>query len=120
MKGLREKLQCKSFDWFLKNVYPEGVITDASDVLALGELRNPASSRCLDTYHSAHWDRPVGLYGCHGQGGSQTWMLMRKTHEIRPVENLELCVSSQLTMTSCEHRDNLAWEFTAGANYIRT
>lgn len=113
MKALREKLKCKSFDWFLKNVYPEGVITDVSDVQALGEMRNPSSGRCLDTYHNAHWDQPVGLYGCHGQGGSQTFLYMRKTSELRPVENLELCISSKLTMTSCEHRDNLNWEYNS-------
>lgn len=113
MRNLRKELQCKSFDWFLKNVYPEGVITDITDVVSLGELRNPSSGRCFDTLHNANWDQPVGLYGCHGQGGSQAFMFMRKTNELRPVENLELCVNAALKMVSCDYHDSGAWEHTS-------
>jgi polypeptide N-acetylgalactosaminyltransferase len=35
-KELRKKLQCKSFDWYLKNVYPELFIP--GDGLAAGEV----------------------------------------------------------------------------------
>ena len=112
MATLRKTLKCKSFDWFLKNVYPEGVITDITDVTAFGELRNPGSGRCIDTLHNAQWDQPIGVYGCHGQGGSQAFIYMRKTNEIRPVENLELCITANLVMASCEHRDNASWELT--------
>jgi len=33
---LRSQLQCRSFDWYLKNVYPELFIP--SDALASGEV----------------------------------------------------------------------------------
>ena len=35
-KQLREKLQCKSFDWYLRNVYPEQFLP--SDSIRIGEV----------------------------------------------------------------------------------
>jgi polypeptide N-acetylgalactosaminyltransferase len=37
-KELRKKLQCKSFDWYIKNVYPEAFIP--GDALYSGEVSN--------------------------------------------------------------------------------
>jgi polypeptide N-acetylgalactosaminyltransferase len=41
-KALRKKLGCKSFDWYVKNVYPELFIPGES--LAKGEV----SERCYE------------------------------------------------------------------------
>ncbi|XP_032517068.1 putative polypeptide N-acetylgalactosaminyltransferase 9 isoform X4 [Danaus plexippus] len=81
-KELREKLKCKSFDWYLKNIYPELFIPGES--VAHGEIRNIGFERtCLDspTRKSDH-HKPVGLYPCHRQGGNQYWMYS-KNGEIR-------------------------------------
>ena len=36
-KALRERLQCRSFDWYIKTIYPEQFIP--SEALAVGEVR---------------------------------------------------------------------------------
>lgn len=81
-KMLREKLGCKSFEWYLKNIYPELFIPGES--VAHGEIRNVGFQKlCLDspTRKSDH-HKPVGLYPCHRQGGNQYWMYS-KNGEIR-------------------------------------
>eukprot|EP00052_Salpingoeca_macrocollata_P010883 m.84081 g.84081 ORF g.84081 m.84081 type:complete len:558 (-) comp17769_c0_seq2:57-1730(-) len=110
MLSLRERLHCKSFSWFLKTVYPESIITDVTDIRALGEVRNPASGMCLDTMHSGRHGQ-YGSYTCHGQGGSQSFMLLSRTNELRPVEDLELCLTSSLTMEPCDYRKDTVWEY---------
>lgn len=80
--SLREKLECKSFDWYLKNIYPELFIPGES--VANGEIRNVGFQKvCLDspTRKSDH-HKPVGIYPCHRQGGNQYWMYS-KQGEIR-------------------------------------
>ena len=44
----REKLGCKSFQWYLENIYPESIIPVSFK--SLGEIKNPSTGRCLDTY----------------------------------------------------------------------
>lgn len=81
-KTLRKNLGCKSFEWYLKNIYPELFIPGES--VAHGEIRNIGFQKiCLDspTRKSDH-HKPVGLYPCHRQGGNQYWMYS-KNGEIR-------------------------------------
>lgn len=67
-KKLRENLQCKSFDWFLKNIYPEQFIPGES--LYYGEIRSQAEAQCLDSNGDTLGKAIIG-YVCHGQGGNQ-------------------------------------------------
>ncbi|CAI2348849.1 unnamed protein product [Caenorhabditis sp. 36 PRJEB53466] len=71
-KKLRSDLGCKSFKWYLDNIYPELFVPGES--IAKGEVRNSAvqPARCLDCMVGRHEkNRPVGTYQCHGQGGNQ-------------------------------------------------
>ncbi|XP_075555018.1 N-acetylgalactosaminyltransferase 7 isoform X2 [Dermacentor variabilis] len=74
--ALREKLKCKSFRWFMKNV--------AYDVLKnfpllprnlyWGEIRHDATGQCLDAM-GAHPPSTAALSACHGTGGNQVFRL---------------------------------------------
>ncbi|XP_057294037.1 polypeptide N-acetylgalactosaminyltransferase 13-like isoform X2 [Hydractinia symbiolongicarpus] len=75
-KTIRDRLQCKSFKWYLENVYPELEIPD-DNYLAAGEVRNPETGVCLDTLGKQEGS-PLGLYVCHGQGGNQYFTLNSK------------------------------------------
>jgi len=80
-KKLRQDLQCKSFKWYLDNVYPELFIP--GEAVASGEIRNENSRQCIDSpAKSEDLHKKVGLWPCHNQGGNQYWMLS-KTGEIR-------------------------------------
>jgi len=80
-KALRDKLKCRSFDWYVRNIYPELFIP--GDAIASGEIRNKAQSQCLDSaVDKPAMNKAVKMWPCHNQGGNQYWMLS-KDGEIR-------------------------------------
>lgn len=48
MKDLRKKLKCKSFKWFLENVYPECWINQINSAKYQGILENQKSKKCYN------------------------------------------------------------------------
>lgn len=50
---LRKRLGCKSFRWYLENIYTEKKYIFDRDVSAFGEVRNPISNLCLDNMNRA-------------------------------------------------------------------
>ncbi|XP_005810483.1 polypeptide N-acetylgalactosaminyltransferase 18 [Xiphophorus maculatus] len=62
-KALRKRLQCKTFRWYLVNIYPE--MRMYSDTIAYGVLRNSLKNDlCLD--QGPDNDNVPILYLCHG------------------------------------------------------
>jgi len=107
---LRNRLQCKSFQWYLDNIYPDAQIPRRYKVL--GEIQNTVSKQCLDTMGRKEGEN-VGIYLCHGQGGNQVFSYTLDK-EIR-VDDLCLDVarsSSPVQMVKCHHqKGNQLWEF---------
>ncbi|XP_042897553.1 N-acetylgalactosaminyltransferase 7 isoform X2 [Parasteatoda tepidariorum] len=74
--AIKERLQCKSFKWFMDNV--------AYDVLYKfpllpknlfwGEVRSMLTGQCMDTM-SSQPPSIVGMSHCHGSGGNQVFRL---------------------------------------------
>lgn len=76
-KALRTNLQCRSFDWYLVNVYPELFIP--AEALYSGEIRSKAEPLCLESpYRFGEINKPLTVYHCHGQNGNQYWLYTQK------------------------------------------
>ena len=72
-KALREKLQCKSFKWFLDHVAPA---LPYHQLIAAGEFRNPATDMCIDKDDTAtKMNEAVDIFPCHGDNGNQYWWM---------------------------------------------
>mmetsp|Transcript_26113 Transcript_26113/g.71966 ORF Transcript_26113/g.71966 Transcript_26113/m.71966 type:complete len:623 (-) Transcript_26113:60-1928(-) len=92
MLEIKEKLQCKSFSWYLENVYPELFFPDPKSFVWKGEVKHESSGKCLDTLRHVRQGEALGMYPCHGQGGTQLFV-GSKTFEIRvPEAGWEYCV----------------------------
>jgi polypeptide N-acetylgalactosaminyltransferase len=62
---LRERLKCKSFQWYLDNVYDKRKFIYDRGVLAYGWVKNKASDLCIDVLNKHETnDETAGLYTC--------------------------------------------------------
>ncbi|VDM31015.1 unnamed protein product [Hydatigera taeniaeformis] len=125
-KKILKDLNCKSFKWFIDNIYPELFIP--GDSIASGEvspqtvldclgytIRNVLTQHCMDapTHEKKAKIKLVG-YPCHNQGGNQFWLLS-KTNEIR---RDDYCLDSgfeppYITVSNCHSQGgNQRFEYT--------
>ncbi|XP_032820332.1 polypeptide N-acetylgalactosaminyltransferase 15 [Petromyzon marinus] len=73
-RNLRERLQCKTFKWFLENVYPDIHVPEDRPG-KFGMLKNRGLSNYCFDYNPPDENQVTGqriiLYGCHGMGQNQ-------------------------------------------------
>lgn len=111
---LRKRLKCKSFKWYLENVYPEQT-TPSEESHAYGEARNPQTGMCLDTMARSIGSE-LGASHCHGMGGNQHFVLT-DDGELRAGLKDSFCVggeSESVFLVSCEENSQ-QWELSKGA-----
>ncbi|XP_068147212.1 putative polypeptide N-acetylgalactosaminyltransferase 9 isoform X1 [Drosophila tropicalis] len=118
-KKLREDLQCKSFKWYLDNIYPELFIP--GDAVAHGEIRNLGygGRTCMDApAGKKHLKKSVGTYPCHRQGGNQYWMLS-KAGEIRRDDSCLDYAGKEVTLYACHgSKGNQFWTYRENSKQL--
>ena len=78
-KRLREDLGCRSFQWYLENIYPESPYP--LHYHHLGQIVHQDTGLCLDTLGKKATEE-LGIDQCHGEGGHQVWVYTGN-HELR-------------------------------------
>jgi polypeptide N-acetylgalactosaminyltransferase len=74
---LRKDLDCKSFRWYLNNIYPEAPLPRS--FFHLGAIKNVGINFCLDTLKRAVGLDAAASY-CSGQGKSQLFEYSKTNH----------------------------------------
>ncbi|TNN03054.1 polypeptide N-acetylgalactosaminyltransferase 3 [Takifugu flavidus] len=102
---LRARLKCKSFSWYLKNIYPEAFIPDLNP-LGFGSVKNVGKDSCLDAGENNEGGKRVIMYPCHGLGGNQYFEYSTR-HEIRHNIQKELCLhgaAGAVKLEECQYK----------------
>ncbi|XP_059168211.1 probable N-acetylgalactosaminyltransferase 9 isoform X2 [Physella acuta] len=120
-KALRERLKCKSFKWYLDNVYPEKFIPD-ENVQAWGMVRNPESSLCLDTLQKDEKSVfDIGMFFCqNGGSASQVFSLTHEGQLRREEACLEASGSSgsHVSLMPCHGSSSQQWIHDKSKNTV--
>ncbi|KRZ45695.1 Polypeptide N-acetylgalactosaminyltransferase 3 [Trichinella pseudospiralis] len=95
--ALRKRLGCKSFKWYLENIYPESNIPPT--YYSIGYIKNEKNGLCLDTMGRKASASP-DMLTCHNSGGNQVWSYTG-TLNIRADE---LCLQSSGETYQFRHR----------------
>ncbi|XP_059053549.1 putative polypeptide N-acetylgalactosaminyltransferase 9 [Achroia grisella] len=117
-KQIRNKLKCKSFDWYLKNVYPQLQLPDK--YVASGQIFNMGhQTMCLDTLSTFPSTKNVKILPCHHRGGNQYWVYT-KDGEIRRDEMCLDYIFNLVTLFVCRRRvSSQIWLYEYRFNRIR-
>ncbi|XP_058981554.1 polypeptide N-acetylgalactosaminyltransferase 5 isoform X2 [Musca domestica] len=117
-RAMRERLKCKSFRWYLENIYPESLMP--LDYYYLGEIRNAELETCLDTMGRKYGEK-IGMSYCHGLGGNQVFAYTKR-HQIM---SDDLCLDAAqslgpVNMVRCHNMGgNQEWVYDSEDKSIR-
>ncbi|XP_031629645.1 polypeptide N-acetylgalactosaminyltransferase 13-like [Contarinia nasturtii] len=100
--NLRKQLRCKSFRWYLENIYPESVWLKM--FIAMGSIRNGLDNKCLDAY-TMKISQALIPYTCHGDGGAQFFAFTVHGQIITYRESCVGVYRKSVVLVSCNEDD---------------
>jgi len=114
-----ERLQCKSFRWFLETVYPHKYIMD-EQAIAWGRIRNTVKDKfvCFDHLQkdmaAKYSPYSLGQYPCHPYLGDSQYYTVSRKGELR---NEYMCANfkdNKVRMEGCNEEGDAVrrWEIT--------
>ncbi|KAI5635030.1 glycosyl transferase family 2 domain-containing protein [Phthorimaea operculella] len=109
-KLLRDKLKCKSFDWYLTEVYPQLEIPDKH--AGLGKIYGLSGDvLCFDSGTTIEaFSENVKLETCHFMGGNQFWVYTKDGELKRDVLCLDdIGDNHTIAMNLCNGRKSQVW-----------
>lgn len=109
---LRKRLKCKSFKWYLDNIYPEKFIPDENAV-AYGRVSLRNKPLCLDNLQHEE-DKPynLGLYSCHSKLYPSQFFSLSNSGELRKEDTCGIILDdnqkayAQIQMTECNNEND--------------
>ncbi|KAG4065899.1 hypothetical protein HA402_012577 [Bradysia odoriphaga] len=108
---IKNRLKCKSFRWFLENVYPESNML--LEFLGFGEIKSWSEKKCADI-HYGNDNSTLAMYDCHGQGGNQMFAFAK--NQMIATQNSEQCVGANskldaVIVAKCVDHDSQYWKY---------
>ncbi|OEH77341.1 inactive polypeptide N-acetylgalactosaminyltransferase-like protein 5 [Cyclospora cayetanensis] len=110
----RAQKQCKSFKWYMENVFSEADVVHLTDVPFLGRLKHNATGLCLDAGGQSFPGGHPALVRCEESHPSQDFMYFRKIGHVMPVRNDEACLTPKGNFDWCRATDVMWWDFEGG------
>ncbi|XP_030845866.1 polypeptide N-acetylgalactosaminyltransferase 13 [Strongylocentrotus purpuratus] len=116
---LRDRLGCRSFQWYLENVFPEGGWPGRNKLY--GEVRHTATNWCLDTGgRTTPITEPMVAHRCDNNV-NQIWMYT----EEQEIKHSSLCLdydvtTMTLTLMGCHQMGgNQLWDYVSETGEIK-